>query len=91
MNDDEDVKHQVADAEDVWVVGARLSAVEEFKHSRESQQTIEPELWSVDACVDVNQIRGQDGHQVQFELQRTEVAVSKLGVVLYQQALFQEP
>ena len=91
MNDDQDVKHQVADAKDVGVVGPCLSAVEEFKHAWEAEQAVKPELRCVDAGGDVRQVSGQDGEHVQLELQRSDVAVSELGVVLHQQALFQKP
>lgn len=58
MDDDQDVKHQVANSEDVGVVCARLSAVKEFKHAWEAQQAVEPELRRVDACGDVGQVSG---------------------------------
>lgn len=61
MNDDQDVKNQIADAKDVGVVGACLCAVKEFKHAWEAQQTVKPELWCMDACGDVPQVSGQDG------------------------------
>lgn len=58
MDDDQDVEHQVADAEDVGVVCACLSAVKELKHAWEAQQAIESELWGVDSCGYVGQISG---------------------------------
>lgn len=91
MNDDQDVKHQVANTEDVGVVGASLGAIEKFKHAREAEEAVEPELRRVDARGDVGQVSGQDGQQVQLELQGSDIAGPQLGMVLHQQSLFQKP
>lgn len=91
VNDDQDVKHQVANSEDVGVVGAGLGAIEEFEHAGEAEEAVEPELRRVDAGGDVGQVSGQDGQQVQLELEGSDVAGPQLGVVLHQQPLFQKP
>lgn len=76
MNDNQDVEHQDADTEDVWVVGACLCPVKEFEHAWEAQQAVEPELWCVDASGDVHQVSGQYGQHVQLKLQCMGVVVS---------------
>ena len=91
VNDDQDVKHQVANTEDVGVVGASLGAIEELKHAREAEEAVEPELRRVDARGDVGQVGGQDGQQVQLELEGSDVAGPQPGLVLHQQSLFQKP
>lgn len=77
MDNNQNVEHQVPDAEDVWVVGSRFSPIKELKHTREAQEAVEAELWCVDAQDDVCQVRGEDGDNVHFELKCMNVAVSE--------------
>lgn len=75
MDDNEDVHDQVSDTEDVGVVGFSLCPCEELHHAADSQQLVEADLWIVEAIVEIEEVSGQHGDNIESELQAGGVAI----------------
>lgn len=88
VDDNEDVHDQVCDAEDVGVVGFSLGPREELHQAADSQQLVEADLWVVEAVVQIQDVSGQHGDEVETKLEAGHVAIPEQLLVFHQQALF---
>ena len=97
VNDDEQVDHDLGDAEGVGQTGVRLRFVEKGQQSRQTQQTIEAGddgtrgVGTDDGSVphEVEQIGRQQTQQIQFEAEAVQVVLPQFGRVGDQKPLFQ--
>ena len=89
MDQDKDVEHELGDAEGVWVGGTRLHAVQGLAQAGHMQKAVDPDQRRVDVKAEVEEVRGQQGTQVQFKNNRAQVALLQLRFVLDQDALLQ--
>ena len=88
MADNEDVHDQVSNAEKVRVVGFSLRLCEELHHAADSQQLVEADLWVVEAKVQVEDVSGQHGDNIETELEAGDVAITEHLLIFHQKALF---
>lgn len=74
MDDDEDVHDQVSNAEDVGVVGFSLGPREELHQATDPQQLVDANLWVVKTQVEIEEVSGQHGDEIQTKLEAGDVA-----------------
>lgn len=73
MDDNEDVHDQVSDAEDVGVVGFSLGPCKELHHAADSEQLVDADLWVVEAKVEIEEVGGQHGDDIETKLEAGDV------------------
>lgn len=92
MNDDQDVQDQLPDAEGVGAACAGFRPFEELKQAWESQEPVESKERGVThADCEVQEVRWEDGADIKFTLECSDVGFSQTTHIFHQQALIQEP
>ena len=92
MHYEENVEHQMGDANSIGKIGSSFRAVEEFPQTMEFEQAVETrggEPAPVEARHQVDDVTGQNAHNVQFEHECTSVIPCQLPCVHNKLALLQ--
>jgi len=86
---DDHVDDELQDAEDVWVVGARVGAIKELQHAPHTKHSVDAHERKVNAKQQVEQVGGQEADDVNRELPGVHVVATQLLNVRDDEALFQ--